>query len=75
MLPAVTEFFTALGANEQLYAKYKAIDPSTLDTEQKQALKNALRGFVLSGAELQGAAKERFCPDSGAPGRADTEIQ
>ena len=60
MLPAVTEFFTALGANEQLYAKYKAIDPSTLDTEQKQALKNALRGFVLSGAELQGAAKERF---------------
>lgn len=60
MLPAVTEFSTALGANEALYAKYKAIDPSTLNAEQKQAHKNALRGFVLSGAELQGSAKERF---------------
>ena len=60
MLPAVTEFSTALGANEALYAKYKAIDPATLDAEQRQAHKNALRGFVLSGAELQGSAKERF---------------
>ncbi|MDO5654465.1 MAG: oligopeptidase A, partial [Brachymonas sp.] len=60
MLPAVTEFFTALGANEKLYAKYKAIDPATLNAEQQQALKNTLRGFVLSGAELQGAEKERF---------------
>ena len=33
MLPAVTEFSTALGANEALYAKYKAIDPATLDAE------------------------------------------
>ena len=60
MLPAVTEFFTNLGADERLYAKYKAIDATTLNKEQKQALKNTLRGFVLSGAELQGAAKERF---------------
>ena len=60
MLPAVTEFSTALGANEALYAKYKAIDPATLDAEQRQAHKNTLRGFVLSGAELQGSAKERF---------------
>ena len=60
MLPAVTEFSTALGTNEALYAKYKAIDPATLDAEQRQAHKNTLRGFVLSGAELQGSAKERF---------------
>ena len=60
MLPAVTEFFTALGADERLYAKYKAVDSTKLDTAQKQALKNALRGFVLSGAELHGADKTRF---------------
>ncbi|MDF1483303.1 M3 family metallopeptidase [Extensimonas sp. H3M7-6] len=59
-LPRVTEFWTRLGADERLYAKYKAIDPDTLDAEQRRALHNALRGFVLSGAELQGAAKERF---------------
>ena len=59
-LPRVTEFWTRLGSNEQLYAKYKAIDPSTLNAEQRQAHSNALRGFVLGGAELQGEAKTRF---------------
>ena len=59
-LPRVTEFWTRLGADERLYAKYKAIDVATLNTEQLQAHKNAIRNFVLSGAELDGAAKERF---------------
>ncbi|MDP4074105.1 M3 family metallopeptidase [Acidovorax sp. A1169] len=59
-LPRVTEYWTRLGADERLYAKYKAIDPSTLSTEQRQAHKNAVRNFVLSGAELAGPAKERF---------------
>ena len=64
MLPAVTEFFTRQGADEKLYAKYKAIAASpaaaTLSAPRKQALKHWLRDFVLFGAELQGEAKERF---------------
>ncbi len=59
-LPRVTEFWTRLGADERLYAKYKAIDVASLNAEQQQAHKNAIRNFVLSGAELTGAAKERF---------------
>ena len=59
-LPRITEFWTRLGANEALYAKYKAIDPNSLNPEQAHAHRLALRNFVLSGAELQGAAKERF---------------
>ena len=59
-LPKVTEFWTRLGADERLYSKYKAIDAASLDAEQRQAHKNALRDFVLGGAELQGAARERF---------------
>ena len=59
-LPVVTEFWTRLGADERLYAKYKAVDVQTLNAEQRKAHANALRSFVLSGAELQGAAKERF---------------
>ncbi len=59
-LPKVTEFFTRLGADERFYAKYKAIDVATLNTEQRQAHKNAVRNFVLGGAELVGAARERF---------------
>lgn len=60
MLPKVTEFWTRLGADERLYAKYKAIDPATLNPEQRRAWDNAIRNFVLSGAELQGEAKARF---------------
>jgi oligopeptidase A len=67
-LPRITEFYTRLGADERLYAKYKALDQAqqSLPAEQRlsparrRALDNALRGFVLGGAELQGAARERF---------------
>ena len=59
-LPSVTEFSARLGADERLYAKYKAIDVASLDSEQRQAHKNAIRNFVLSGAELLGDDKERF---------------
>ena len=59
-LPVVTEFWTRLGADERLYAKYKKVDAKALDAAQKQALQNALRNFVLGGAELQGEDKIRY---------------
>jgi len=59
-LPKVTEFWTRLGADERLYAKYKAIDTARLNPAQHKAHLNAMRNFVLGGAELTGAAKERF---------------
>jgi len=63
-LPKVTEFHTRLGADERLYAKYKAVAASpaaaTLAAPRRKALANALRDFVLSGAELQGEARARF---------------
>src|SRR6218665_3972274 len=36
-LPRITEFWTRLGTNERLYAKYKAIDPASLTPVQSQA--------------------------------------
>ena len=59
-LPKVTEFWTRLGSDERLYAKYKAVNSAQLDKAQQQALKNALRNFVLGGAELQGENKQRY---------------
>ena len=63
-MPKVVEFQTRLGANEQLYAKYKAIAASpaaaALSPARRKALDNALRDFALSGADLQGAARERY---------------
>ncbi|MBC7377543.1 MAG: M3 family metallopeptidase, partial [Burkholderiaceae bacterium] len=40
--------------------KYKAVDTASLNPEQRQAHTNAMRNFVLSGADLVGAEKERF---------------
>ena len=63
-LGRVTEFHTRLGADERLYAKYKAVaaSPSAagLSAPRQQALAHAIRDFVLSGAQLQGEARNRF---------------
>ena len=63
-LPRVTDFYTRLGADERLYAKYKAIangaGAAALTPAQRKALGDALRDFVLGGAELQGADRARY---------------
>ena len=63
-LARVTEFHTRLGADERLYAKYKAVSTgpaaASLAPARRQALAHAVRDFVLSGAELQGEARTRF---------------
>ncbi len=63
-LPKVVAFHTRLGSDTRLYAKYRAVaaDPraAALSPARRKALANALRDFVLSGAELEGAARERF---------------
>ena len=63
-LGRITEFHTRLGSDERLYAKYKAVasasNTSSLNRARQQALAHAMRDFVLSGAELQGAARQRF---------------
>ena len=60
--PKVVEFHTRMGADERLYAKYKAVaqNDSHLTAPRRKALSNAIRDFVLSGAELQGEARQRY---------------
>ena len=62
-MPRVVDFHTRLGADERLFAKYKAVlaDPRSamLNAPRQRALNNAIRDFKLSGAELEGAAKAR----------------
>ncbi len=63
-LPKVTELFTRHAADERLYAKYKAVAASpaaaALSVPRQRALSNAMRDFVLAGAELHGDDKVRF---------------
>ena len=63
-LSRVVEFRTRLSADARLFAKYKAVlagpGAAKLSAPRKKALANALRNFVLDGAELHGVAKDRF---------------
>ena len=63
-LPRVIELSTRHASDERMYAKYKAIStaPSAhgLTPPRRKVLSNAMRDFVLSGAELRGEAKQRF---------------
>ena len=63
-LPRVTDFFTRLGSDEGLYAKYRAIAASpqaaALSPARRSALAHWLRDFRLGGADLQGEAKARY---------------
>ncbi|MEZ5661016.1 MAG: M3 family metallopeptidase [Burkholderiaceae bacterium] len=63
-LPKVTAFWTALGQNRALFARYRALHEGpvydTLPAARKRVIDNALRDFRLGGAELQSPARERF---------------
>jgi len=61
-LPRVSGFYARLGADTRLFAKYRAVDPDAeaLSEPRRRALANALRDFVLAGAQLQGPARQRF---------------
>jgi len=64
MLPEVTRFYSELGQNLALFAKYKAIRSGTeyamLNPAQKKIIDNEVRDFRLSGAELPEDQKPRF---------------
>jgi len=58
-----SEWHTELAQNETLYAGLKYISDhqsNILNSEQKELLKQNIRDFKLSGAELTGDAKQRF---------------
>jgi oligopeptidase A len=63
-LPKVTEYWTELGQNLQLFNKYKALKASAdfagLAPARKRIVDNEIRDFRLGGAELPAAEKARY---------------
>ena len=64
LLPALSEYYTALGQHTALYQTYQQVHDnsifSTLPAAQQSAVKLALRDFKLSGVALEGEAKKRY---------------
>ena len=59
-LARVTDFFTRLAADGRLAAKTRALAAQDLAPARRKVVSDALRDFVLGGAELQGPARQRF---------------
>jgi oligopeptidase A len=63
-LPKITQYWTALGQNEALFAGYKRLAASAefarLSPARKKIVDNALRDFRLGGAELPDDKKKRY---------------
>ena len=63
-IPRISAFFTELGQNLDLYARFKAVAANPAfagaSAARKKIIDNDLRDFRLSGAELPEADKQRF---------------
>ena len=63
-LPKLTQYYTELGQNPALYAKYRALNDSpgfaTLTAAQRAVIEHEVRDFRLGGAELSADKKIRF---------------
>ena len=64
MLPEVTRFYSELGQNLALFAKFKALAQGSeypqLTAARRRIIDNDIRDFRLSGAELPESDKPRF---------------
>ncbi len=63
-LPKLTQYYTELGQNPALYAKYRAIHRAAtfakLTAAQRAVVEHEVRDFRLGGAELSAQNKARF---------------
>jgi len=63
-LAQVTEYWTELGQNPELYAVYRALakspDFAGWPQSRKQAVRHGLRDMHLGGVSLEGAKRERY---------------
>ncbi|MCX7097607.1 MAG: oligopeptidase A [Methylococcales bacterium] len=63
-LPKLSDYSTEMGQNRRLFYAYRVLAKSaefaTLDTAQQKVIRNALRGFKLSGVDLNAEKKQRF---------------
>ena len=64
MAPVLSEHFNSITLNEQLWQRVKYVhdhfDEEKYDVEDRMLMRETYDGFVRSGANLQGADRERY---------------
>ncbi len=59
-LPIITNFYSEVSSNKDLYQTYKNLKKTTLSPEQQHIVQDTIDGFELSGVGLEGKVLERF---------------
>ena len=59
-LPIISNFYSDLGANKDLYQAFQRVNETKLNIQQQHIVNESLRSFELSGVALDGAKSERF---------------
>jgi oligopeptidase A len=59
-LPIISNYYSDLGANEDLYEAFKRVKNTSLNDQQKHIVKDLIKGFELSGVALKGNDSKRF---------------
>jgi oligopeptidase A len=76
--PKIVQYWTELGQNLGLFAKYKALRAAPefagLGRAQQRIVENEIRDFRLAGAELAPAQKKRFAEIQEALARVSTQF-
>lgn len=59
-LPLLSDFYSELGTNEELYQAFNGLKNKQLDTKQNYILNNVLKNFELSGIGLNSKQKQQY---------------
>jgi oligopeptidase A len=77
--PRIVEYYTELGQNLALFEKYKALEASpgfaALTPTEQRIVRNEIRDFRLSGAELPEDRKKRYAELQAELARLQTKFQ
>ena len=56
----LTDFYTKVGQNKELFEAYKNLRKQNLNDEQAQAVTKAIKGFEASGVDLKESKRQRL---------------
>ena len=56
----LTDFYTKVGQNKDLFEAYKNVQQQDLNSEQAQAVRKSIKGFEASGVDLEESKRQRL---------------
>ncbi|HIL42039.1 MAG TPA: M3 family peptidase [Gammaproteobacteria bacterium] len=59
-LPIISKYYSEIASNKSLYKAYKRVSKTNLDSRQRHIIKDAIKGFELSGVALEGDKLKRL---------------